>query len=107
VVHLLFINLSDQQIKLSQFASIAYSDGSSKLERMDRISSTTIQAQVLGRASGDVGDDIKQQIEAIRFPSDVSIYYAGDMQMQDDAFGSLGFALLTAILLVYLIMVAL
>lgn len=107
VSNLSFINSSDQQIKLSQFANIAYSDGSSKLERMDRISSTTIQAQVLGRASGDVGDDIKQQIEAIRFPSDVSIYYAGDMQMQDDAFGSLGFALLTAIILVYLIMVAL
>jgi len=107
VSNLSFINSSDQQIKLSQFAHIGYSDGSSKLERMDRISSVTIQSQVLGRASGDVGDDIKQQIEAIRFPSDVSIYYAGDMQMQDDAFGSLGFALLTAILLVYLIMVAL
>jgi HAE1 family hydrophobic/amphiphilic exporter-1 len=107
VSNLSFINSSGQQIKLSQFAHIGFSDGSSKLERMDRISSITIQAQVLGRASGDVGDDIKQQIEAYHFPPDVSIYYAGDMQMQDDAFGSLGFALLTAILLVYLIMVAL
>jgi len=54
-----------------------------------------------------VGDDIKQQIAAITLPSQVSIYYAGDMEMQDDAFGSLGFAILTAIFLVYLIMVAL
>ena len=107
ISNLMFINSANRQIRLSQFANIAYSDGSSKLERMDRISSTTIQSQVLGRASGDVGDDIKQQIEAISFPPDVSIYYAGDMQMQDDAFGSLGFALITAILLVYLIMVAL
>lgn len=107
VSNLIFINSSNQQIKLSQFATITYNDGSSKLERMDRISSTTIQSQVLGRASGDVGDDIKKQIEAISFPPEVSIYYAGDMQMQDDAFGSLGFALIAAILLVYLIMVAL
>ncbi len=40
-------------------------------------------------------------------PSNVSVTYAGDMEMQGDAFGTLGFALLTAIFLVYLIMVAL
>lgn len=107
VSNLTFINAGGQQIKLSQFARISYADGSAKLERMDRMSSTTIQSQVLGRASGDVGDDIKTQIEAIHFPAEVSIYYAGDMQMQDDAFGSLGFAILTAIFLVYLILVAL
>ena len=107
VSNLTFINHANQQVKLSQFATVAYSDGSSKLERMDRVSSYTIQAQVLGRASGDAGDDIKQQIAAITFPSEVSIYYAGDMEMQDDAFGSLGFAIITAIFLVYLIMVAL
>jgi len=107
VSNLTFINTANQQIKLSQFASIGYGSGSSKLERMDRMSSTTDQAQVLGRASGDVGDDIKKQIEAIKFPPQLSIYYAGDMQMQEEGFGSLGFALLAGILLVYLIMVAL
>lgn len=107
VSNLTVINSANQQIKLSQFANIGYSEGSSKLERMDRMSSTTIQSQVLGRASGDVGDDIKKQIETIKFPPQVSIYYAGDMEMQDEGFGSLGFALLTGILLVYLVMVAL
>lgn len=107
VSNLMFLNSANQQIKLAQFANITYSDGSSKLERMDRMSSITILSQVLGRASGDVGDDIKNQIASITLPSEVSIYYAGDMEMQDDAFGSLGFAMLTAIFLVYLIMVAL
>lgn len=107
VSNLMFINAAGQQIKLSQFATVSYADGSSKLERMDRISSTTIQSQVLGRASGDVGDDIKKQIGKLSLPAEVSIYYAGDMEMQDDAFGSLGFAIFTAIFLVYLIMVAL
>ena len=107
VANLTFINSSNQQVKLSQFASIAYSNGSSALERFDRSSSVTVQSQVLGRASGDVGDEIKQKIEATKFPAGVSIHYAGDMEMQDDAFGTLGFALITAIFLVYLIMVAL
>jgi hydrophobic/amphiphilic exporter-1 (mainly G- bacteria), HAE1 family len=107
VSNLIFINSAGQQVKLSQFASIRYGKGSSKLERYDRNASITVESQVLGRASGDVGDDIKKQISAMSFPSVVSISYDSDMKFQDDAFGSLGFALLTAIFLVYLIMVAL
>jgi HAE1 family hydrophobic/amphiphilic exporter-1 len=107
VSNLMFMNSSGRQIKLCQFADIKYGSGSTKLERNDRISSITIESQVLGRASGDVGDDIKKQISAISFPADVSIAYDSDMKFQEDAFGSLGFALLTAIFLVYLIMVAL
>lgn len=107
VSNLIFINSSGQTVKLSQFANITYSEGSSKLERNDRVASISIESQALGRASGDVGDDIKAQIAGLSLPSDVSIGYDSDMKYQADAFGSLGFALLTAIFLVYLIMVAL
>jgi len=107
VAGLTFVNSANQQIKLSQFATIGYKKGYSTLERYDKNSSITIQSQVLGRPSGDVGDEIKEKIEATKLPSDVSIHYAGDMEMQADGFGTLGFALLTAIFLVYLIMVAL
>jgi hydrophobic/amphiphilic exporter-1 (mainly G- bacteria), HAE1 family len=107
VSNLVFINPAGQTIKLSQFAGISFSKGSSKLERQDRIASVTVEAQVLGRASGDVGDDIKKQIAALALPQEVTIAYDSDMKYQADAFGSLGFALLTAIFFVYLIMVAL
>jgi hydrophobic/amphiphilic exporter-1 (mainly G- bacteria), HAE1 family len=107
VSNLTFINSLNQQIKLSQFANISLGTGSSKLERYDRISSISVESQVLGRSSGDVGDDIKKQIASLSMPPEVSIAYDSDMKFQSDAFGSLGFALLTAIFLVYLIMVAL
>lgn len=107
VANLTFINAGGQQIKLSQFAIIDYKNGYSALERYDKNSSITILSQVLGRSSGDVGDEIRQKIEAAKLPSDISVHYGGDMEMQDDAFGTLGFALLMAIFLVYLIMVAL
>lgn len=107
VSNLEFINAAGQLVKLSQFANIFNGTGSSKLERYDRTSCISVEGQALGRASGDVGDDIKKQIAAINFPPDVSISYDSDMKFQDDAFGSLGFALLTAIFFVYLIMVAL
>jgi Cation/multidrug efflux pump len=107
VADLTFMNASGQPVKLSQFATIGYRNGFSALERYDKASSITIQSQVLGRPSGDVGDEILQHIEGTKLPTNVSIHYAGDMEMQNDAFGTLGFALLTAIFLVYLIMVAL
>jgi hydrophobic/amphiphilic exporter-1 (mainly G- bacteria), HAE1 family len=107
VSNLSFINASGQQIKLSQFADIKYSTGSTKLERHDRISSVAIESQVLGRASGDVGDDIKKKVATLALPSNVTISYDGDMKYQEEAFGSLGFALMASIFFVYLIMVAL
>lgn len=104
---LVFINNAGQPVKLSQFARIDFGNGTAKRERYDRVSSVTIESQVLGRASGNVGDEIKQKIAAMKFPAGVTIAYDSDMKFQDDAFGSLGFALITAIFLVYLIMVAL
>lgn len=107
VAGLTFINNAGQTIKLSQFAHIDYANGSSKLERNDRMAAITIQSQALGRSSGEVGDEIKEKINNVKFPSEVNIAYDSDMKYQGDAFGSLGFALLTAIFFVYLIMVAL
>lgn len=107
VSNLEFVNTSGKLVKLAQFATISLGAGSSRLERYDRISSVSVEAQALGRSAGDVGDDIKSQIAKMSFPPEVSISYDSDMKMQDDAFGSLGFALLTAIFFVYLIMVAL
>jgi hydrophobe/amphiphile efflux-1 (HAE1) family protein len=107
VSDLVFINTLGQPVRLSQFALVTYGKGNSRLERHDRISSISIESQVLGRSSGDVGDDIKKQINSIPFPPDVSISYDSDMKFQEEAFGTLGFALITAVFLVYLIMVAL
>jgi hydrophobic/amphiphilic exporter-1 (mainly G- bacteria), HAE1 family len=107
VSNLVFINSSGEQIKLSQFANITISTGSTKLERYDRISSAMIESIALGRSTGDIGEEIKQKIAAMSFPEEISIVYESEMKYQDEAFGSLGFALLASIFLVYLIMVAL
>jgi HAE1 family hydrophobic/amphiphilic exporter-1 len=107
VSNLTFTNNSGKLIKLNEFAKIIYTSGPSLLQRHDRISSVSIEGQVLGRASGDVGNDIKRQIAELSLPPDVTVSYDSDMKYQEDAFGSLGFALLTSIFLVYMIMVAL
>jgi hydrophobic/amphiphilic exporter-1 (mainly G- bacteria), HAE1 family len=107
VENLSFINNSHQQVLLKQFAAIDHATGSSRLERYDRTSSISIEGLAFGRASGDVGDDIKAQIADLKLPAAVSIAYDSDMKYQADAFGSLGFALIASVFLVYMIMVAL
>ncbi len=56
---------------------------------------------------GTVGTDIQTKMANVKLPEGVSIQYLGQLQQQSDAFGSLGLALMIAILLVYFIMVAL
>ena len=100
-------NISGQTVKLKQFAAIEESEGSSHLERRNRAPSVTVSSQAAGRPTGDIGDDIQQAIKDLNLPPSVSIEYGGDMENQAEGFGSLGAALLIAIMLVYLIMVLL
>lgn len=104
---LTFVNNQGKSFELSQFAQVQEQIGESVLERIDRLSSVTINAQVVGRPVGTVGSDIQKKMAQVKLPEGVSIQYLGQTQQQADAFGSLGTALVIAILLVYFIMVAL
>ncbi|GAA5219680.1 efflux RND transporter permease subunit [Membranihabitans marinus] len=107
ISELTFLNNEGKLIKLSQFASIVESSGPSRLERQDKISSLTIESQIIGRDIASIGEDIQSKMDAMDIPAGISISQGGDLERQADAFGSLAFALITSILLVYLIMVAL
>ncbi|MDF7818550.1 efflux RND transporter permease subunit [Runella sp. MFBS21] len=107
VSHLLFVNNQGKSFELSQFAKVQEQIGESVLERIDRLSSITVNAQVVGRPVGTVGADIQKKMADVKLPEGVSVQYLGQMQQQSDAFGSLGLALGIAILLVYFVMVAL
>ncbi|WP_194778554.1 efflux RND transporter permease subunit [Pararhodonellum marinum] len=107
VENITFANNKGQLIKLNQFAEISQSEGPTKLERRNRISSIKIQSQVASVPSGTVGDELQSKIALLDLPDQVQINYDGDMKNQSEGFGSLGIALLASILLIYLIMVAL
>jgi HAE1 family hydrophobic/amphiphilic exporter-1 len=107
VKDLVFINDAGQQIKLSQFASVTESSGPSFLERRDKSASVTIQAQSAGRPSGTVATEWEAVFSKMDRPTGVNYVWGGDMENQAEGFGTLGIALLAAIILVYLVMVAL
>ncbi len=107
VSNLIFVNDQGQQIRLSQFADIRQGSGPSQLERRDKSPSVTIQAQTVGRPTGTVAQEWQSRFEKLQKPTGVSYVWSGDMENQTEGFGTLGIALLAAIILVYLIMVAL
>jgi len=107
VRNIIFVNTAGQQIKLSQFANVIQGSGPSLLERRDKTSAVSIESQVVGRAVGDVANEWMAEIEKIEKPSGVDYVWGGDMENQTEGFGTLGIALLAAIILVYLVMVAL
>jgi hydrophobic/amphiphilic exporter-1 (mainly G- bacteria), HAE1 family len=102
-----FVNSRREIVQLKQFAEIEQSLGPNKLERYNRISSLTVNTQVFGRPTGSVGADIKKKIARNIHSDKVTIDYIGQMQRQSEAFSSLFIALISAILLVYFVMVAL
>ncbi|WP_439490646.1 efflux RND transporter permease subunit [Algoriphagus sp.] len=107
VQNLTFLNRSGNLVKLEQFAQVSQSEGPTKLERRDRVSSVKITSQVAGVPSGTVGAELTAAIEKMDLPQQVKINYDGDMKNQSEGFGSLGLALMASIILIYLIMVAL
>lgn len=102
-----FVNSQGQVFELGQFAHVTETLGESVLERMNRLSSITVKSDVQGRSIGTVSNEITEKINKLKLPEGVTWEYGGDVEAQQDAFGSLLAALGIGILLVYLIMVAL
>jgi len=94
-------------VRLGDIASIEETQGQAVLERYNRLNSIQVLASSVGRPTGSVTADIIKQIDAAGFPSTIGIEYLGEQKNQGESFGSLGYAMLLGILLVYLIMVAL
>ncbi|OXA77953.1 hydrophobic/amphiphilic exporter-1, HAE1 family [Flavobacterium aquidurense] len=107
VSNLIFINAAGQQIKLSQFATITEGSGPSQLERRDKSASVTVKGQNVGVPSGTIVQQWQVKLDKLKKPAGVNYIWGGDQENQSEGFGTLGIALLAAIILVYLVMVGL
>lgn len=105
--NLTFVNARGQQVQLKQFATIYQTTGPTKLQRKDRNPAVIVYAQTAGVTSGTIWQEAQAKLKEARLPVGVTISPQGQLKNQADSFGSLGLALVAAILFVYLIMVAL
>jgi len=109
VRNLMFTNPKGEQIRLSQFAEVKMGSGPSLLERRDKAPSVKVKSKVVGRPVGDVANEWAAQFmdnEKTK-PAGVTYIWSKDMENQTEGFGTLGIALMAAIVLVYLVMVSL
>ena len=102
-----FINSNGESITLDQFADVTYGSGPSLLERRDKSPSVSIQSQVVGKPAGTLADEWQAQFDKLELKPGVTFKWGGNKENQDEGFGTLGIALLAAILLVYSVMVIL
>lgn len=107
VSNLIFINNAGEQIRLAQFATITEGSGPSQLERRDKSASVSVQGQNVGVPSGIIVAEWKERLEQLEKPAGVGYIWGGDQENQSEGFGTLGIAMLAAIILVYLVMVGL
>lgn len=107
VQNLKFTNQEGETIRLVQFADISYSSGPSLIERRDKTPSVSVQAQVVGKPAGTIAEEWQAEFEKLELKPGVSFKWGGNMENQQEGFGTLGIALLASIILVYFVMVAL
>lgn len=106
VASLTVMSNSGIPIEIQQFAAVYSKIGPGSLERYNRMSSITVKSNVVGRAIGTVTEEVKKAIDG-KVPKNIDVTYGGTSEQQGEAFGTLFMSLLIAIILVYLIMVAL
>ena len=92
-------------LPLGQVASVKQGVGPAIINHLDRDLVVAVQANVSGRASGDVTTDVETRLKKLTFPPGVRLSLGGDAQQQQEVFGQIFFALGVAVMLMYLILV--
>jgi HAE1 family hydrophobic/amphiphilic exporter-1 len=92
-------------VPLGQVARIEPAIGPAVINHMDRNLVVNVEWNVSGRSTNEVMTDVQAKVNQIQLPPGVAITVGGDQEQQNEVFGSIFFALGTALMLMYLILV--
>jgi len=96
----------DIEIPLAEVATLTTGKGPSEIKRLDQQRAILITANIFKRSLNDTIKDIKEKLRKYQNISDYSVILSGETQKMSESFKSLRFALILAVLLVYMIMAA-
>lgn len=91
---------------LYQVARIERETGPIMIRRENQERRITLKASTFGRDIGSVVRDIKKRLSQLRLPSGYSLEFGGAYQEMVDSFKVLAAALVTAVLLIFMVMAA-
>jgi HAE1 family hydrophobic/amphiphilic exporter-1 len=98
---------SGLKVPLDNVADIKLTSGPVTIDRKNQERIVTVNAQVSGRAPGDVAAEIERHLRTdLTVPNEFTVKVAGTYQDMLDAFRNLIFALGLAVLLIYMVLAA-
>ncbi|MFD5422376.1 efflux RND transporter permease subunit [Streptomyces sp. NPDC127069] len=92
--------------KLGDIAEVKEVPGPVAMTRIDGARAATITAKPVGDNTGAVSSALQTKLKALDLPEGATASIGGVSQDQDEAFGSLGLAMLAAIAIVFMLLVA-
>ncbi|MBM7168564.1 efflux RND transporter permease subunit [Streptomyces sp. G44] len=93
-------------VRLGDIAEVRLVDGPVSMTRIDGARAATITAKPTGDNTGAVSADLTKKLDALKLPAGATASIGGVSEDQDEAFASLGLAMLAAIALVFMLLVA-
>jgi len=93
-------------IPLSSIAEIKRVTIPGEISRVDISRVTNVYVNIAGRDLGSVASDVESVLDGIKLPTGVTVALRGPIQTMQEGAGSIGFGILSAIVLVFLILMA-
>lgn len=97
---------SGQSVPVGNLITVQRREGPVSIERQDQERLVRVTAGYAKRDLGSIMKDVEQKMSGITMPTGFSIYYGGEYEEQQKSFRELLFALILAIVLVYMVMAA-
>ncbi len=91
-------------IPLKEIATLEQVQGPAKINREDQKRQVTVTSDITGIDLGTITKAIQDKIDTINLPEGYNIVVGGQVQDMTESFGSLYFALILAVFLVYMVM---
>jgi len=92
------------QIPLKEVAKLVQVKGPAQIDREDQKRQVTVSSDIVGRDLGSITTDIQANIDKMNLPDGYFVTIGGQVEDMQDAFGSLIYALILAVFLVYMVM---
>ena len=97
---------SGQVVKVKDIGKVVETLSPPEIRRKNQERVITVGANVSGRPTGDVTDDIKSRLNKLYLPPGVNIEYSGQVEQQSESFRDLTLFLILSLFLVFVIMAA-
>lgn len=104
--NILLTTKNGEPVLLKNLASLKLNAGPVKVDRKHFQRVIHVTANPINRALGDVAEDLESAFATLQLPAGFSIKLAGQVQQQRETFHGLQFAIVLALLLVYMVMAA-